>query len=110
MELSTSVDEERQFICPGDLVIFSCQVFGSISLEWRSPLISPITYTAFRTPPDTINQGPFEANLISVSMGNSSADSNITSTLRMTESRSNISLQCLSTQNNETESFSTTGN
>jgi len=111
VELSSSVDEERQFICPGELVTFTCQVFGSSSLEWSSPLISSsITYGTFNTPPDTIIQSPFEANLTSVSMGNIPADSNITSTLRMTEPRNTVSVQCLSTQNNETESFLTTGN
>lgn len=110
MELSSSVDERRQFTCPGELIIFTCQVFGTISLEWRSPLISSITYTAFRTPPDTITRSPFEANLISVNTGNIPANSNITSTLRMTEPRNEVSVQCLNAAgDNRTETFTTTG-
>ena len=50
--LSSSVAYNgRQFTCPGEIVLFTCQVFGSLSLEWNSPLVSPVTYTAFDTPP-----------------------------------------------------------
>ena len=88
---------------------FTCQVFGSISLEWQSPPNILIAYTTAKTPPDTIAQGPFEANLTSVSKGDIAANSNITSTMRMTEPLDVVSVKCLSTQDNETETFTETG-
>ena len=82
----------------------------SFSLEWRSPHFSAITYTAQDTPPDTIIRSiTFEANLISVSSGTVPENSNITSTLRMLQPREEVSVQCLTTQDNETTTFPLTG-
>ena len=111
VKLSSSVDEGRQFTCPGELVTFTCQVFGSISLEWKFSQSSSITYTTTSTLPDNVKrEGSFEANLTLVSSGDIARSPNITSTLRMTESMDAVSVQCLSTQDNETESFTVAGN
>ena len=109
VELSSSVIEGRQFTCPGELVTFTCQVFGSISLKWQFRFGASITYTTTNTPPDVITLSSFEANLTSISMGDIATNSNITSTLRMTEPMDAVSVQCLSTQDNETEAFKETG-
>ena len=73
-------DKERQFMCPGDQVIFTCRVFGSSSLEWRSPLITQTTpYVASATPPMILNCDPLTVSLISVS--GTPLNANFTSTL-----------------------------
>ena len=108
VKLSSNVDEGRQFTCPGELVTFTCQVLGSVSLEWQFPPSAPITYTTTSTP-DIITRSSFEANLTSISVGDIATNSNITSTLRMTEPMNAVSVQCLSTQDNETEAFTETG-
>ena len=90
-------------------MIFTCQVFGSTILEWRSPLISPITYLNTSMLSDIITRGPFEANLTFVGSSNDSMDFDITSTLKMTESKETILVECLSTQGNETKSFTIAG-
>ena len=90
---------------------FTCQVFMSFSLEWYSEPIPSVIYTAISTPPSTIIHSPFyEANLTSVISGDVLGKSNITSTLRMIEPMNTVSVECLSEQDNETESFTTTGN
>ena len=110
VELSSNVDNGRQFMCPGELVTFTCRAFMSFSLEWNSPQFPLITYTAQDTPPDTIIRSTtFEANLISVSSGAILENSNITSTLRMLQPREEVSVQCLTTQENRTKTFTVTG-
>ena len=110
VELSSTVDGGRQFICSGELVTFTCQVLGSTILEWHIPPNTSITYTNTSMPPGTITKGPFEANLTLISNGNVvPVDSNITSTLKMSEPMNEVSVQCLSTQDNETENFTITG-
>ena len=109
VELYSSVNEGRQFTCPGELVIFTCQVFGSNTLEWRSPLISPIKFSTTSMVSNIITKRPFQANLTLIGNSNVSEDSNITSTLEMIEPRDAVLVQCLSTQTNETESFTVTG-
>ena len=89
---------------------FTCRVFMSSFLEWRSPHFPAITYTAQSTPPDAINRSTtFEAILISVSRGTVPENSNITSILRMIVPRDQVSVRCLTTQNNETTTFTLTG-
>ena len=57
-----------------------CRVFGSSSLEWRSPLITQTTsYLVSATPPMILNRGPFTVSLISVS--GTPLNANFTSTL-----------------------------
>ena len=108
MLTSTVKESGRQFACDGEQVTFTCQVVRSFSLEWRSSHLNPITYTANDMPPSPRTQDPFEANLTFLSRA--SVDSNITSTLRMTRFNDAVSVQCLSTQDNETEAFTETGN
>ena len=93
-------DKERQFTCPGDQVTFTCRVFGSSSLEWRSPLITQTTsYVASATPPMILNRDPLTLSLISVS--GTSLNANFTSTLQVTASRiivrDETTVMCLST-------------
>ena len=101
-------NKERRFTCPGDQVIFTCQVFGSISLEWRSPLITQTTsYVVGDTPPGTLDRNPFTASLINVS------GTNFTSTLQVTASQMIMSnettVMCLSTTANKTDNFTIAG-
>ena len=56
----------RRFACPGEIVFFTCQVFGSPYLEWNTQLVSPIRYTEVDTPPDFISRPPFLATLASI--------------------------------------------
>lgn len=107
VKLFHSLDQGRQFTCPGELVTFTCHVSGSIFLKWRSPGIRSITYTANDMPPSPRTQGPFEANLTLVN--SASVDSNITSTLRMTEPMDEVSVDCLNANDRETENLNITG-
>ena len=106
-------NKERRFTCPGDQVTFTCRVVGSVSLEWRSPLITQTTsYGAIDTPPAPLIRGPFTAFLIGVSGTNLNA--NFNSTLEVTASRMILSTQatvtCLSsTPESETDNFTTAG-
>ena len=105
-------DKERWFTCPGDQVIFTCRVFGSSSLEWRSPLITQITsYVASATPPMILNRDPFTVSLISVS--DTPLNANFTSTLQVTAlrmiMRDATTVMCLSTTDNKTDNFTVAG-
>ena len=105
-------DKTRQLTCPGDLVIFTCRVFVSSSLEWRSPLITEqILYTASDRPPRNLSRGSFTASLISVS--GTPLEANFTSTLQVTASRTfmrNATVMCLSsTPESETDNFTAAG-
>ena len=105
-------NKERQFTCPGDQVTFTCRVFGSISLEWRSPLITePTTYAATSISPDTLDRSPFTASLIERS--GTPLNSNFTSTLQVTASRmimrDETTVMCLSTTANKTDNFTMAG-
>ena len=92
---------------------FTCRVFESSSLEWRSPLITQTTsYLAIDTPPEVLNRDPFTASLNSVSGNNFNA--NFTSTLQVTASRmfmeNETTVMCLSsTSENEVDNFTTAG-
>ena len=103
----------RQFTCPGDQVTFTCRVFESSSLEWRSPLITqPTLYLAFDVPPEVLNRDPFTASLISVSGNNFNA--NFTSTLQVTASgmitRTETTVMCRNAaSDSETDNFTTAG-
>ena len=111
VKLVSSVDEGRQFTCPGEQVTFTCQVFRSFRLDWQSPPGISIAYTANDPLGDIINSSPFKANLTSVSRGQPLNNSNITSTLMMTEHRNKVSVQCLNTvRDSEMANFTTTGN
>ena len=105
-------DKERRFTCPGDQVIFTCQVLESSSLEWRSPLITQTTsYVASATPPMILNRDPFTVSLISVS--GTPLNANFTSALQVTASRmimrSETTVMCLSTTANKADNFTVAG-
>lgn len=108
----TSNKTER-FTCPGQHVTFTCRVYGSFALEWRSPLITqPTLYLATDTPPRSWNQGPFRISLIDVS--GITLNANFTSTLQVTTSRTimrdSSTVMCLSsTLNNKTDNFTIAG-
>ena len=94
--LTSTVEENgRQFACDGEMVIFTCQVIGSASLQWHSPLIRQIVYT-IRTTDPVVSMPPFTANLTSIAR--SGINSNFTSTLQVTASktlaRSNTTVEC----------------
>ena len=63
MLTSSVADSGRQFTCPGEIVLFTCQVFGSPYLQRNSPLVSPIIFTAIDTPPIFISRPPFLVSL-----------------------------------------------
>jgi len=101
--------------CPGDQVTFTCQVFGSFSLEWRSPLITrTASFFASNSIPRSFDRGPFTASLINVSTNGTFTNANITSTLQVTASRTimrdETTVMCLSTAANETDNFTVAGN
>ena len=111
MELTSN--KERQFTCPGDQVTFTCQILGSISLEWHNLLIAqPVTYRTDDRPPETLNRGPFTASLISVS--GTPLNANFTSILQVTASRMIMrdatTVMCLSsTMESGTDNFTVAG-
>ena len=110
VKLISSVDEGRQFMCPEEQVIFTCQVIRSLRLDWQSPPGFSIAYSANDRLGDIIISSSFKANLTSVSRGQPLNNSNITSTLMMTEPRDTVSVQCLNTaRDNEMTNFTTTG-
>ena len=60
---------------------FTCQVIGSFSLQWDSPLISPISFTS--DPVNTVSpMSPFTATLTSTA--GIGVNRNLTSTLQVT--------------------------
>ena len=113
VELTSS--KQRQFTCPGDQVTFTCRVFGSFSLEWRSPLITQRTsFITTNSFPRSVDRGPFNASLIDISInGSAFTNANFTSTLQVTTSRmitrSETTVMCLSTAANETDNFTVGG-
>ena len=113
VELTSS--KQRQFTCPGDLVTFTCRVFGSFSLEWRSPLITRRTsFISSNSFPRSVDRSPFNASLINISInGSAFTNANFTSTLQVTASRMIMkdatTVMCLSTTANETDNFTVAG-
>ena len=104
-------NKQRQFTCPGDQVIFTCRVFGSFSLEWRSPLITQTTSYTASSPPDDLDRSPFTASLVERS--GTGLNLNFTSTLQVTASRTFVreatTVICLSTTANKTDNFIVAG-
>jgi len=95
---STVKENGRQFACDAELVTFTCQVVGSVSLLWESPLFSPnVIFSIGDTPPESVSRPPFIATLTSVA-GNGT-NTNYTSTLQVTASRTytgnNTTVVCL---------------
>ena len=106
-------NKERQFTCPGDLVTFTCRVFGSSALEWRSSLITLIaSYIPTDTPLQTLTRGPFTATLIDIS--GAGLSTNFTSTLQVPVSRmimrNETTVMCLNgASDNKTDNFTMAG-
>ena len=93
---------------------FTCQVFGSFSLEWRSPLITrTASFFASNSISRSFDRGPFTASLINVTTNGTFVNANITSTLQVTASRMIMrdatTVMCLSTTANETDNFTVAG-
>ena len=108
-------NKQGRFTCPGDQVTFTCRVFGSFSLEWRSPLITrTASFIASNSFPRSLDRGPFTASLINVSTNGTFTNANFTSTLQVTASRMIMrdatTVMCLSTTANETDNFTVAGN
>ena len=84
--LTSTVEENgRQYACDGERVTFTCQVIGSFSLQWDSPLIIPISFTS--NPVNTTSsRSPFTATLTSTA--GSGFNRNFTSTLQVTALKS----------------------
>lgn len=110
--LTSTVDVNgRRFACEGEMVTFTCHVVGSITLQWDSPLIFPIIFSASSTVPQISN--PFIATLTSIA--GIGVNSNFTSTLQVNASRAfarnQTTVECRSQQNvNESSSFKVAGN
>ena len=106
-------NKTKRFTCPGERVIFTCRVYGSVSLEWRSPLITqPTSYLATDMPPRILNRGRLSISLINVS--GIPLNANFTSTLQVTASRmimrDSSTVMCLSgTLKNVTDNFIVAG-
>ena len=92
---------------------FTCRVFGSSALEWRSPLITLIaSYISTDTPLQTLIRGPFTATLIDIS--GAGLNANFTSTLQVNLSkmmmRNETTVMCLnSASDNKTDNFTMAG-
>ena len=115
MLLTSSVADVRsQFACDGQLVNFTCRVFGSNSLAWRNRLIVPISYSSFLdTPPVVTNRPPFRGVLTDV-VGSNLNEANLTSTLEVNASRSmmmnsTMIVECASPQCTEESNFTVSG-
>ena len=60
--LTSTVEENgRQFACEGETVTFTCQVFGTLSLQWDSPLFPDIIFPAGSTAPRSTSRFLFIA-------------------------------------------------
>ena len=82
--LTSTVEEDgRQFSCEGEMVIFTCQAIGSLTIQWDSPLIRQIVFSAGSTV--STPRPPFIATLTSIA--GSGLNTNITSTLQVNASR-----------------------
>ena len=80
--MTSSVEENgRQYACDGEIVTFTCQIIRSFSLQWDSPLITPISFTS--DPVNTMSSmSPFTTTLTSTA--GSGFNRNLTSTLQVT--------------------------
>ena len=110
VQLTSNKNTTRRFTCPGDRVVFTCEVFRSSFLEWQNPLINQsTTFTASSPPREVLHRGPFNATLINVTGINLQA--NFTSTLQVTVNRTMImrnetTVTCLSGMlENATDNF-----
>ena len=105
MKLSSNIEEDgRQFACPGELVIYTCEVFQSIIVQMAAEdficLNDPISFVASN---DIGSSGPttptdiFQANLTNVQReSNQSLIANFTVTLTVntTYETTNTVVEC----------------
>ena len=100
MLTSTVEEDARQFACEGEMVTFTCQVIGSLSLQWRSPLIRQIGFTTDPADPMSVSRSPFIATLTNIAR--SGIDTNFTSTLQVNAlksyARSDTTVECRNLQ------------
>lgn len=111
MKLTSNL-RERNFTCEGEQITVTCEVFGSISLQWESSLFQQsIVYSAvIDSPGRIVNRDLSEANLTSLSQGGIFSNSNITSTLTIAvNTTDDVSVQCFSTQDNDTMTLTLSG-
>ena len=88
MVLTSTVEQNgRQFACEREMVTFTCQVNGSLSLQWHGPLISqdPIVFSIDPAAPVVVSRSSFIATLTSITRSGSNSD--FTSTLQVNTSR-----------------------
>ena len=109
---STVGENGRRFACDGELVTFTCQVVQSVSLQWESPLTTPIIFD-FTSPQQSIPRRPFIITLTSI-VG-SGIMTNFTSILQVNASRTfartNTIVMCLNQLRvSEESSFTVAGN
>ena len=84
--LTSTVEENgRQFACEGEVVTFMCRVFGSLALQWDSPLIRPVVFVTGFPAPVSFTRPPFTATLTSIA--GIGLNTNFTSTLQVNASR-----------------------
>lgn len=111
--LNSSVAESgRQFACDGELVIFTCKVARSNSLQWNSPTISSITYVTSSTTPIFSSRLPFFATLTRIA--GTGPNTNFTSTLQVNASKAfrqaDATVECRNQQQDSKEaSFTVAG-
>lgn len=111
--LNSSVEASgRQFPCDGELVIFTCKVTRSNSLQWNSPTISSITYVTSSTTPIFTSRLPFFATLTSIA--GIGPNTNFTSTLQVNASKTfqkaDATVECRNQQQDSREaSFTVAG-
>jgi len=113
--LTSTVEENgRRFACDGELVTFTCQVVQSVSLQWESLLISPsVVFVLGSIAPLSVSRPPFVAILTSIA--GSGINTNFTSTVQVTASRTfartNTTVVCLNQLRvSEESSFAVAGN
>ena len=117
VQLTSNKNKTRRFTCPGDQVVFTCEVFRSSSLEWRNPRIHPpFSYSSNPNTHVVMSQGSFTANLTNFSAEpDTTLLTNFTSTLQVTVSkamsRNETTVMCLrgNTGENKTDNFTYAG-
>ena len=112
--LTSTVEEDgRKYACEGELVTFTCQVIGSLSLQWRSSLIRQIGFTTDPADPMTVSRLPFIATVTNIAR--SGINTNFTSTLQVNAlksyARNDTTVECRNLQGvTESSRFTVAGN
>ena len=112
--LTSTVEEDgRQFACEGEMVTFTCQVIRSLTLQWDSQHIRPVSIVFSAGATASTTRSPFIATRTNI-VG-SGLNTNITSTLQVNASRTfgrnETTVQCRNQQNVTEESrYTVAGN